>query len=403
MLASCLLAGAARGSEPDLFGFGMRSPAMAGTGVASADDYEATYANPAGLAFGHRRTLTFGYAGAHYGLHLDGADRAVDDTNGLILGVQLPIPLGDALAGRLALGLGLYLPAGVVNRARAAFPEVPTLALLDNRTQTVSISVGAGVRLHERVAIGAGVLALAALVGTIHLGVDGAGRVTSQAEEQLIANFAPIVGARWDVTQRFHLGAVFRGRSQSRYDITVDSNLRGVIPFDLPKIRFAGTSQYDPLQAALEATFSPADGWLLAANLTYQRWSDFAPPSEQATAESPPTPGSRCPAQGDMPDANCFADRVIPRVALEWRHAGQLIDAALRAGYFFAWSPAPDAAPARTLLDASRHVVTIGAELALRRWVPLRLTAFYQWHQLQANERVSGSFAVGGLSLGVDL
>ena len=48
-------------SEPERFGFGMRSPAMAGTGTATADDYEATYENPAGLAFSPHRRLTIGY------------------------------------------------------------------------------------------------------------------------------------------------------------------------------------------------------------------------------------------------------------------------------------------------------------------------------------------------------
>jgi hypothetical protein len=76
----------------------------------------------------------------------------------------------------------------------------------------------------------------------------------------------------------------------------------------------------------------------------------------------------------------------------------------VRAGYFFAWSPAPDAAPARTLLDASRHVITVGGEVRLRsRFAPFHGSAFYQWHQVQPNDRVAGSFAVVGLTLGVDL
>jgi hypothetical protein len=58
----------------------------------------------------------------------------------------------------------------------------------------------------------------------------------------------------------------------------------------------------------------------------------------------------------------------------------------------------------RTLLDASRHVITVGGEVALRtRRAPLRLSAFFQWHQLQPNERVRGAFGVGGLTLGADL
>src|SRR5207253_354921 len=38
-----------RASEPEMFGMGGRGAAMAGTGVADAEGYDATYTNPAGV------------------------------------------------------------------------------------------------------------------------------------------------------------------------------------------------------------------------------------------------------------------------------------------------------------------------------------------------------------------
>ena len=40
----------AEATPPDLFGYGARSTGLAMTGVSYADDYEAVFANPAGLA-----------------------------------------------------------------------------------------------------------------------------------------------------------------------------------------------------------------------------------------------------------------------------------------------------------------------------------------------------------------
>src|SRR5262249_34322821 len=150
---------------------------------------------PAGLIGPTRRRLTLGYVHAGYRLNLDGVHRPVDTTDGLILGADIPIPFGGVLRDRIALGFGFYFPFGLVNRARAPFPGAPRLALLDSRTQVVSVLVGAGARVHERVDVGVGVLALAALVGTINVG-DVGGRITTVSEEQLTTSLSPIIGVR---------------------------------------------------------------------------------------------------------------------------------------------------------------------------------------------------------------
>jgi long-chain fatty acid transport protein len=201
-----------------MFGMGARSPGLAGTGVADAEGYDATYANPAGLVGPTRRRLTLGYVHAGYRIDLDGLHRPIDTTDGLVLGADLPIPFGGVLRDRVALGLGFYFPFGVVNRARAPFPDEPRLALLDSRTQVVSVLVAGGFHVHDRVDVGVGVLALAALVGRINIAYLG-GRITTVAEEQLTTSLSPIVGIRVRARRGLRLGAVFRGESKSTYDI----------------------------------------------------------------------------------------------------------------------------------------------------------------------------------------
>lgn len=393
-----LCAGPARASLPDLIGLGTRAPSQGGTGVASATGYEATYQNPAGLATGQRK-LSVGVVYGGYRVELDGARRPVDDTAGLLIGAGVPLPLGGALRDRIGIGLGLYLPFGVVNRVRDPFPDEPRAALLDTRTQVVSVLVGGGVRLPGNVRIGGGVLALAALIGDITITPDGTGRITSISEEQLTVDFAPILGARWEgLGGRIAVGAVYRGTSRSTYRLRVRTELGDTLPLTLPTIYFAGVAQYDPMQVGAEIAFRPVESVQISVQASWKRWSAYAYPIDRATENSPPPP-----------DPN-FHDTVVPRVGVEWQALQSRLPAwlgiSLRAGYFFEQTPTPSEPPmsdARNLLDASRHVVTAGIGLELKKRVPLSLELYGQGHFLAHSERLGGGFGVLGVALGVGL
>ncbi|MCU1281618.1 MAG: hypothetical protein JWM53_5164 [bacterium] len=386
-VALVLSSSAARASEPEMFGMGARGPGMAGTGAADAEGYDATYSNPAGLVGATNRRLTLGYVHAGYGLNLDGAHRPVAATDGLVLGADIPIPFGGLLRDRVALGLGFYFPFGVINRARAPFPDEPRLALLDSRTQLVSVLVAVGVRVHGRVDVGVGVLALAGLVGTISI-ADLGGRITTVAEEQLTTNLSPIIGARVRTLRWLTLGAVFRGESKSTYDINITNSLGARLPLTLPTLRISGVAQYDPMQIAVEGAFTPLRWLKIDAGVTWKHWSAFGLPTENATLGAPPLPSPG------------FVDTAVPRLAAEATRRWSRLALSGRAGYFFE----PSGARGPVLLDADRHVLTFGAGLTWSsRLTTLQLDGFGQWHHLQPNARVSGDFAVFGVSVGVDL
>jgi len=281
----------------------------------------------------------------------------------------------------------------VINRARTPFPDEPRLALLDTRTQVVSIVAAAGVRITDRISIGGGVLALAALVGEIRIAPDAGGRIGTVSEQQLVIDYAPIVGARVAVTRALRIGATFRGESRSEYDIVITNRLGARLPLEIPTLRIAGVSQFDPMQLALEAAWRPRPQLALAVGATWKHWSAFPQPAMNATRGAPPLPA---------PD---YHDTVVPRIAVEYVGAPRrTIDLAARAGYFFEWSPAPAAKPEHTLLDADRHVVTAGGGLVWHGPAgALAVDLFAQWHQLAGNPRAGGGFFVFGVTAGVDL
>jgi long-chain fatty acid transport protein len=366
---------------------GTRSPALGGTGIAGADTWEATYENPAGLVQARDRRLTLGYLYGHFRTSIDDRSRSVDDTHATLIGATLPFPLGGVMKDRLTLGLGFVLPAGVVTRARVPPYDEARMALLDTRTQVVGVDVAAALRVTDRLSLGFGALALAALTGRVELTADAAGRIGALSNQQLIADYAPIAGARYEVSDWLVVGAAFRGESRAGFDVRVDNRLGDKLPIGLPLIRIQGVAQFDPMQAGLEAAGKPLGArTVVAAGVTWKHWSAFPRPTESPTAESiaPPEPG--------------FSDTFVPRLGVE--HALGAVgpgDLALRGGAFAEPAPAPDGTP---YLDNHRVAATLGAGY---RAAPFQIDLFYQWHLLLPGQRSGGMLNVAGLTVGVDL
>src|SRR5213078_2200388 len=100
------MSSSARASTMDLFGFGARSPALAGTGVATATDYEAVFLDPAGLAEARRRAATVGFLYGSFSLILAGQKSDVAPARSSVVGGVVPLPLGGAWKDRVGLGFG---------------------------------------------------------------------------------------------------------------------------------------------------------------------------------------------------------------------------------------------------------------------------------------------------------
>ena len=112
----------------------------------------------------------------------------------------------------------------------------------------------------------------------------------------------------------------------------------------------------------------------------------------------------------------------MPRISAEWVTRSGSASLAVRAGYAFLWSPAPDMRGQQSLLDNTRHVMTVGFGGALAGKLPVRLDLFAQWHRLMHRTYIkdpamqqpgddpafdklstSGNVLVAGAALGVDL
>ena len=390
LLAAALAATQARASVPDAFGFGARSPALAGTGAATATGFDATWANPAGLTEAGRLRLTIGWVQGGSSLTLDGAARSVDATSGAIVGAAVPLPFTGALEDRVALGIGLFFPARLLNHALVPFPDQARLALLDSRTQVVSATGALAVKLLPRLSVGLGLMALATLGGEIALQPDPGGRIVSSVNERLEWSAAPLVGVRYRPLDDLRLALTFRGASRSGFNLRITNTLGPVLPIGVPTLLIAGTAQYDPLQLQAEGALRIADWLSASAGATFKRWSAFPLPTENVTPHTPAQPGTG------------FHDTVVPRAALEVTRSWGRQRLQGRVGYLFEMTPSPPDSPA--LVDADRHVLCAGGGLTLPVGDgALQIDLFAQWHGLAGSARASGRVLVGGLTVGIDL
>lgn len=356
------------------------------TGVSYADDYEATFANPAGLARARYRGIHIGLSGAAFDLSIDGERFPLDSARGMTIGATLPLPFHDVLENRLVFGVGVYTPQQVLLRGSVRFPDVPQWPVL-SRGQSLGIQVGLGFDFHstdlEGLRLGIGVAALADVIGELDVRLDETNTFTSTVETQLLTTFAPIAGVTYD-REGWSIGLVYRHEVRSSMDLEIRT---ADLPVTLPVLTVGGIVQFAPAQLAGEVSWLVDPNVRVIANLTWRMWS-FYP--------GPQTPTSLSSLQAPAPG---FSDTVSPRLAVEGTIRDQRVALVLRAGYAAELSPSPAARMAfqrnpdgssvdtpmpLRFLDNDRHVLTAGLGFVydISATERIRIDMFAQGHFL---------------------
>jgi long-chain fatty acid transport protein len=400
---------------------------MGGTGTAFSRGADATYTNPALLALVHHDVLYLGLQGAAF--HLSASGQGLPGllptrpARGYVVGLAVPIPFGGVLKDRVAAGLALYTPSDTLVRGVIPYPEAPGYPLLGDRAQSLTTRIAAGADIGHGVRVGVGVAVLAELVGTIDL-ARANGVVFSRIDDQLVATYAPEIGAAWDLPidaapdgrARWRVGASWRGRLEARFGVTIDASTLSSL--NLPKFNIAGTAQYDPDEAVLELA-REGDGWLLAAGVTWAHWSAY-PGLYEATVVCSDACGALTPPKPAL------SDTFVPRIGMEREFLlPRAMAVRARAGVFFAPSPVPSSLPssqaydrgAQSLVDvptrffdAARVVWTLGGGVDLGAIAPVTLDAWAQVHLLvpstvdtapAGSAKLTGTILASGFLLGV--
>lgn len=418
-LAILVLALVLRTASAGAQGFGVYeqgSCAMgrAGAGVAApCDDGSAVYFNPAGIANERGFTVSGGLTGiAAFGSFRSETGVETELDNPLVL-----VPHGYFVAaprGRLALGMGLYVPYGLTTRWPPSFEGA--FVGYDNSLSSTYLQPTLAYRLDDHVSVGGGVVVA---IGRVELnqtldlstqpvpspgvppgttfGRLGVPRGTAFATARLKATGATGVGANFGILAKVNERLAFGARYLTR--VTLD--YRGTARFRSASTGIVlgpgnafGASAGTPLDAILQAagTFGPngplsdqdvsttvtmpdqlvvgarvglSDRFALLADYQWTHWSvfdtlriDFASP--------------RTPAEVLVEDfRNTGGLRLGAELAL---HGGFT----LRGGYIFNQSAEPPQAVTPLLPEGRRHQFTAG--FSYRRSA-VELSAAYQFLQ----------------------
>jgi long-chain fatty acid transport protein len=374
-------------SPQDVFGFGHRSIGMGGTGSLAGATSDTVYGHPAVLSTARESILQFGLLGASFDLRATGPGMpgklSYLPLKASTLGAVLPLPFGGVLRDRLALGVAFLTPLDVVVRGRILYPETPQFLMAD-RTQSIAVYGAIGADLGHGVRIGGGVSALAALRGSVLVATDESGRVGTRVEDALVASYAPLVSVSYDLDEAWRLGATYRGELRGRFNVVIE--VRDLGGITVPPLNISGMAQYDPAQLTLEATRSRGHTtWGLSA--TYAHWAAYPGPLEATVrCEDAPDPDTDClaPAPSD-PE---FSPTVTPRVGGEYRFdISPGARFAVRAGYAFVPSPAPEQTGRTNFFDAHRSVASVGWGWLLDEPLPrLSFDGFVQLGVLHARD-----------------
>lgn len=362
--------GAAHAGVFDIFGFGARNVAMGGAASATSDDYTATFYNPAGLV--RRKLVHVGlgfasYFGALSISHRDPGDesleaRAPETAMGVSLGVVFP--LGGKIDDRIALGIGLYVPAAQALRLQALDPATPRWYRYQTLADKLHIAASVAAEITDWVSVGVGMQALANLDGGVDLGIDLTNqRITRRdAVIQLATTASPVLGVLFTPIEGLHIAAAYRGSIELEYAIPLRFDFGEAVDLE---VLVSGTDLYTPHTVTLGTAYTIVPLALtLALDAEISLWSLAPDPSLAVQVEA----GGELIEElgladyldirpGDVAQAG-FRDTVTLRLGGEVHPIEWLL---LRAGYFWRQAATGRQVGATTYLDSDAHTVSLGA------------------------------------------
>ncbi len=391
----------------DTFGFTPRASGMAGAQAADARGVAAAHHNPAGLALTDDYEVAVGYGGAVMGLTLNGQDAKVTAPRGTSIGLALPLHFKSMVA---AFGLALYMPDQFVVRIQLVPAAEPHFALLDNELHNIIVTPAIALRPFPWLSLGIGATILADAAGngvTFDFGlVDGGLAGRGKLDVSLPTRAAPVAGIWLSPRRWLRFGASYRGEIDLglRLDILTNVDIAGVITGDA-LISLRAINLYTPHKVALGAAVELSPDVTISAEIDWVGWSYFkgAVPDLKVLVQlaiSPPL------VEVLFPQPH-FNDQWVPRIGAELRrHLSAHVDFATRLGYAYEPSPVPKQVGLTSFADNDRHIISIGAGLALKDLIsvlpkPLKIDVALQLHDLEPRTTIKAQPYLGqGFSSG---
>lgn len=396
-------------SPEHAYGFGSRAIALGGALAADQGSAASLFYNPALLALAPHSQLLLGYRTLGSDLTTSGEPAEVPDFgsfDGALLG------RGELFGIPVGFGLGLALTNGHLSRVRSVPEDEPHWPLRETLPELVDLKAALGFRPLGWLSLGVG----AGFLATTQGGFDVAGSATlsdgqgseydSQLRHSVDAELLSVryllLGAELALPRLgqeldWRLGISFR--DEAKLEQALRGTLHGTVdagPLQIPvsySFESHGLVAFQPRQLVLgvAAQRGPTQ---VGLDVAWEQWSRYPSPFARSAshieAELPPGFTLELPPDMELPAAESagFHDRVTFRLGVErWLTLSAASALALRAGYAYLPTPAPLGSRKGQLIDASEHVLSLGAGLKLERlarYLPrtLELDAHALWSHL---------------------
>lgn len=334
---------------------GAKAAGMGTAFVGLADDPSAILFNPAGLAQ-LKGTQVYGGVTALRPTTTYTNDAGFSETTKSQLFFPPHLYFSTDSAGKdIVFGLGLYSPFGIGGR-KWSETGLTRYQSVESSIATVTLNPTVVWRVSDVVSLAAGIDYLRAnmkMKRMLDQSSFGAGDASSEIEAEGDGwgyNF----GALFRVSEDLRIGAAYRSRV--KVDYRGDLSVEGIAPALQPL--FGGpfyetgitTRNRFPDIWSLGAAYAASPKLLLAADAELVRWSSFNRMDLDIGQEAPPAlVDSSAPLDWD--------DSWQLKIGVEYAISGAL---ALRAGYAFLNTPAPDGSLEPGNPDADQHNISIG-------------------------------------------
>ncbi len=268
---------------PNTYGLSARSVALGNAMTAVGDDYSTTYFNPAALGDlgNHQIDVGYLYAAPDFEGGPDGGEDVDFDTANKITLLGFTMDLSQMLENGHGLGLGLDIAIDNNLKSFMNFEDQRSDngQFLRYGLTSVTMVTGLGVEICPKLFLGGGGYVMVKGENKLIAETDMAGN-TREEEIQVSAEpvIAPIVSIFAPVHEMFTLGLAYRAKGVSEFssiDASTDAMVSDSTLTEL-SLMMAFKDTYVPQQASFGAAIYPTDSLMVAFDLTWADWSDYA-------------------------------------------------------------------------------------------------------------------------------
>ncbi len=348
----------------DIFGVDSKGIAMGGARTASADDWTATYYNPAGIT---QRKNSVGVSFLFIGNHLDvkplpGGTGLENRDNSVTQGMSLGLTYNFGV-DFFRLGVGLYLPLDDVQKQITHFPDATEyyftnklyFELDENMTERQIVLPTIAFKLFPFLSIGAGVSLFihSSTYSNVYVpSVINLSDVYINVNDVQTYTYVPNLGVLFNPSKDFKIGVSYMGKDSfplegAAFVYAPSSPIGQHFTQPIEQIIF-----FTPAHLSAGIMYRPIDNLELDGTITWVEWSQY----RDNHNVSPDTQWID-PNTNTLQPGQAWNDIYVPRIGVEYRPAPPW---SIMAGYYYEPTPVPPQTQRTNFVDNVKNVISVG-------------------------------------------